>query len=127
MRFSKQRQVVYEVLCATTAHPDAATVFEEARKALPSISLATVYRNLDELCALGKVKRISVDGSAERFDAGMHAHAHFVCTECNRVLDAGVPTVQVDCDCGIANRAEVMLYGVCNNCKNKIETKNKEN
>ncbi len=117
MRFSKQREVVYKVLCATDTHPDAAAVFEEARKVLPSISLATVYRNLDELCELGKVKRISVDGSAERFDAGMHAHAHFVCYRCHRVLDAGVPSVDVDCVCGKAERAEVMLYGICNNCQ----------
>lgn len=118
MRFSKQREAVYKVLCATDTHPDASWVFAEVRKVMPSISLATVYRNLDELCSLGKVKRISVDGSAERFDAAMHAHAHFVCNECHRVLDAGVPTVEVDCPC-MVERAEVTLYGVCNDCKNK--------
>lgn len=117
MRYSKQREVVYQVLCQTDTHPDASWVFEQARKILPSISLGTVYRNLDELCAIGRVKRISVDGSAERFDAAMHAHAHFVCEKCRSVSDAGIPSVSVDCPCGKANRSEVTLYGVCNKCR----------
>lgn len=117
MRYSKQREVVYQILCKTDTHPDASWVFEQARKVLPSISLGTVYRNLDELCAIGRVKKISVDGSAERFDAAMHSHAHFVCNVCHRVLDAGIPDVEVDCLCGKVERAEVMLYGICNNCQ----------
>lgn len=122
MRYSKQREVVYNVLCATDAHPDVSYIYREARKILPSISLGTVYRNLDELCLSKRAKRIGVEGSAERFDAKTHSHAHFVCTVCGMVLDVEEPTVAVECRHGDVERAEVMLYGVCEHCKIQFDT-----
>lgn len=116
MRYSKQREAVYGVLCATTAHPDVSYIYKEVRKIMPTISLGTVYRNLEELCLLGRAKKIGVEGSAERFDACTKPHAHFVCTSCGEICDIPCPKVKVDCTVGKAERAEVMLYGVCQKC-----------
>lgn len=116
MRYSRQREAVYGVLRATTAHPDVSYIYKEVRKTMPSISLGTVYRNLDELCKAGRAKRIGVEGSAERFDARVEPHAHFVCTHCGEVCD--IPCLQVKAECAGAKveRAEVMVYGICTKC-----------
>lgn len=117
MRFSKQREAVYKVLCTTKTHPDVSYIHKETTKIVPNISLGTVYRNLDELCNCGRIKSISVEGSSKRFDATTYPHAHFVCTHCGSVLDVKSPKVGLQCECGSVDRAEVMFYGVCKKCK----------
>ena len=39
-RYSKQREVVLEILRSTKLHPNAATIYEQAREVIPNISLA---------------------------------------------------------------------------------------
>lgn len=117
MRYSKQREEVYNVLCQTDAHPDVAYIYREVRKVLPQISLGTVYRNLEELCSVGRARKIGVEGSAERFDAKMQNHAHFVCTSCGAVLDTAMPNVDCNCSAGKVARAEVIFYGICEKCR----------
>lgn len=114
MRFSKQREVVYAVLCQAS-HADVSRIYGEARKQMPKISLATVYRNLHELCAEGRAKRIDAGGSVV-FDARTCDHAHFVCTVCNAVSDAQAE-VHTKCCNGQILRSEVVLYGICPQCQ----------
>lgn len=123
MRFSKQREAVYSALCNTTTHPTAAQVYLQVKQVIPNVSLGTVYRNLDALVALGKVRRVNVEGSAERFDAKMCRHAHLVCTSCGRVFDCDLPKVDLSCSVGRVSRAEVTLYGTCNDCLADLRNK----
>ncbi|MGA9073654.1 MAG: transcriptional repressor [Candidatus Sulfotelmatobacter sp.] len=46
MAATHQRQVIYEAIVATPAHHSPETVYAEVRPRTPSISLATVYKNL---------------------------------------------------------------------------------
>lgn len=118
MRYSKQREEVYRVLCNTTSHPDVAWIYNEVQKVMPNIGLATVYRNLTELCDIGKIKRVSAEGSVERYDANVAPHAHLVCEKCGRITDVEALRVSVSCDIEDVTRSEVTLYGVCSACKN---------
>ena len=58
-RYSKQREAVYNLLSATDTHPTADWIYAEAKKVIPDISIATVYRNLRELVRNGMAKSIS--------------------------------------------------------------------
>ena len=54
------------------------------RKELPNISLATVYRNLNQLAEAGLIRKVEgLDGSVH-FDHNTHNHYHFVCIKCNK-------------------------------------------
>ena len=116
MRYSKQREAVYQTLCNTTTHPDVQWIYTEVRKVMPHVSLGTVYRNLDELCLLGKIHRIGVEAGAERFDARMDTHAHLVCDVCGSVTDVEVDDYSVECSKQGVSRCEVMMYGICDKC-----------
>ena len=48
MRYSHQREVIREIIFSTNSHPSADWVYAKARKAIPNISLGTVYRNLKQ-------------------------------------------------------------------------------
>jgi len=86
-RNTAQRNRILEVLQATDTHPTAAWVYDEVRKHLPSISLGTVYRNLNVLVSQGAIQKISCGDAEDRFDAMTAPHIHYYCQNCGRVSD----------------------------------------
>lgn len=88
LRCTRQRELIYETLAATTAHPSAEELHAALNNADASISLATVYNTLDALTACGLVHRIPArDGKGpSRYDADVSSHAHLV-TQDGRVAD----------------------------------------
>ena len=121
MRYSKQREAVYRTLYHTDTHPDAAWIYAKTKEAEPSIGVATVYRNLNELVSAGRIKRISVEGGLERFDANISEHGHMVCERCGRITDLDNDAVSVTCSVGGVSRCEITLYGICGECREKIK------
>lgn len=117
MRYSPQREAVYRVLCSTTSHPDVSWIHKQVQKLIPDIGLGTVYRNLAELQQLGKIKKVSVEGSCERYDANVLPHAHFVCTCCGDISDVASGCVDISHNLPDVERFETTLYGVCQACK----------
>ncbi len=117
MRYSKQREAVYQVLCATSSHPDVNWIYQEVRKVMPNVSLGTVYRNLAELVSCGRVRRLGVENSVERFDARTDIHAHYVCEQCRSITDVDQNQFDVNHQMDGVQRCEVTMYGVCENCR----------
>jgi Fe2+ or Zn2+ uptake regulation protein len=73
-----QRQVIYEAVVATPGHYSPESVFAEVRRRTPSISLATVYKNLRE---------VSPHASTLLVEGNLEPHHHLVCTRCKAVQD----------------------------------------
>ena len=55
-RNTRQRGIILEILRRTHEHPTAEMIYRDARRALPNISLGTVYRNLNFLRDHGAVR-----------------------------------------------------------------------
>lgn len=119
---SKQKDIVYSAVLASSDHPTADMVLARCKEVMPSINLATVYRNLNALIKEGAIQKIMVDGG-DRFDKTLGAHAHFQCKVCNSVVD--IHGIDLTCLKGShfekANRVDeidVTLKGVCHQCLN---------
>jgi len=91
-RNTRQRGVILDILKASCGHPTAETIYREARKVLPNISLGTVYRNLNFLRDQRAVREIRPsDGGSARFEGMDTPHAHFHCEHCSALLDIPLP------------------------------------
>jgi len=91
-RNTRQRAVILDILKESHAHPTAETIYREARRVLPNISLGTVYRNLNFLRDQRAVLEIRPsEGGSSRFDAADTPHAHFHCVHCSALLDIPLP------------------------------------
>jgi Fe2+ or Zn2+ uptake regulation protein len=89
LRCTPQRLAVYDRLTAALHHPTAEEIFQTVRTQIPKISLATVYKALEALVAIGAVTRLTVSegtGSA-RYDARNENHYHFRCLRTGMVHD----------------------------------------
>ncbi|MBQ7295795.1 MAG: transcriptional repressor [Clostridia bacterium] len=121
LRHSNQRDAVLKDLQARYDHPTAEEVYLSVKKDFPSISLATVYRNLKLLESEGLILKITT-GDSDRFDGHTHNHYHFTCNQCMKVLDVDVDsadfcTLPKDFD-GVITGHSLMFFGLCSKCKN---------
>ncbi len=91
MRKTKQREAILRILRCTTSHPSADWIYNEVRKEIPNISLATVYRNLKLLRELGEILEIHSGDAPSKFNGNPANHYHFRCERCGRVFDIGEP------------------------------------
>lgn len=122
-KFSRKRQAVLDKIRSTTTHPSAVWVYEELRKDIPDISLGTVYRNLSVFKDDGLLVSVGVVNGQERFDADISEHTHFVCLNCNDVIDVNVPpSPELNTSVGAENHLDVYynqltFYGKCRKCR----------
>ena len=103
MNYSRQRAEVLDQIREHKDHPTADTIFAELRTKDPSISLATVYRNLKLLSELGEIRRLTFVSGADRFDPTVQTHYHFVCEKCGRVYDVPMKVA--------------VFRGICDECR----------
>ena len=133
MNYSRQRNLVMEILKDTLDHPTAEMVYERAHKKMPTIGIATVYRNLNQLVEMGEVIRISQPGGNDRFDARLEEHYHMRCPICGSLTDLMLPedtdaqallerackTFNVQDTKGVS-LSSIIMEKTCDGCKEKI-------
>jgi Fur family transcriptional regulator, peroxide stress response regulator len=86
-RFTRQRARVYEVLKATDQHPTAEEVYRKVRPAVPSVSLATVYKALDALVDCGLAQKLTFGDGSARFDPNVANHPHLRDSATGQLID----------------------------------------
>jgi Fur family ferric uptake transcriptional regulator/Fur family peroxide stress response transcriptional regulator len=120
-RHTAQKELVKSIALSACDHPTAETVFANAKKSIPNISLATVYRILNELVCEGALREVYVPGAPSRFDKTTYVHAHFVCKKCGLLEDMEVPLASLIENaemCGnLIDGAEIMFKGICQRCR----------
>ena len=126
-RFSRQRQMVLDVVKNRTKHPTADKVYEILKEDHPEISLGTVYRNLNLLAEMGEISRVETSSVKDHFDGNQHPHAHFVCRKCGGVFDLNLDISQLlQSAKGVEGSfqvedCKVLVQGVCEDCLKKEE------
>lgn len=124
VKYSRQRQMIYNFLMTRKDHPTADVVYRNVRQTHPHISLGTVYRNLSLLADRGEILRLQVGDGVDHFDADTSAHCHFVCSDCGAVTDLRLESLsdmlaeaRQSFDGKIFGQS-TCFYGVCENCLN---------
>jgi Fe2+ or Zn2+ uptake regulation protein len=90
-RCTRQRHAVFNYLRSAEGHPTAEQVFAAVRPALPSISLATVYKALEALVDAGLATRMAAGAGPARYDGRSEAHYHLRCEQTGEVRDLPLP------------------------------------
>lgn len=120
MRYSRQREAVYQAVKGTTCHPDAEWVYARVRQTIPDVSLGTVYRNLRQLADEKALLTLETERKALHFDADLSPHMHFICSDCGRISDLFIEsdlTGRLE-DMGYRVESEkTVLYGLCPSCR----------
>jgi Fur family transcriptional regulator, iron response regulator len=88
LRPTRQRMALAALLFGRgERHFTAEMLFEEARRAKISLSLATIYNTLHSFIDAGLLRQIPIDGSKAFFDTNARDHHHFLVEGTNDVID----------------------------------------
>ena len=120
---SKQREAIVKVLKNTGSHPSAEWIYEQVKKEIPDIGLATVYRNLRLLKQAGEISEMHTSNDTARFDGCTKEHYHFCCDRCGKVVDLD-ESIDTTIEARIAKKTglkithhHLELHGLCLQCQ----------
>lgn len=122
LKVTHQRTAIYGMLASTGLHPTPEEVYSEIRTQLPSISLATVYKVLDQFFHHGFLRKVSTETQAARYDANLLPHHHLVCSSCGTILDVeeegSLEGLSVSGENGFrVSHYDVIFHGRCAVCQ----------
>ena len=116
---------ILEIVENSRSHMTAEQIFEQLRQSCPQVVLATVYNNLNRLWKEGRIRKVSVEGSPDRYDRILR-HDHLVCKRCGRLLDVdlGDLTARLERQVGFSILAyDLKLLYLCEECRKDQQEK----
>lgn len=129
---SRQKELILRVLQSNSLHPTAIWIYDEVRKEMPHISLATVYRNLKLFRERGEISELELDGSLSRFEIRTDEHGHVWCKKCDQISDIN-ESVDKELNGKLARETgfeisnyKLVLRGLCRECRQTPTDKAKE-
>jgi len=124
-----QRLAIFEALASSREHPSAEQIHKAVQRRIPTLSLATVYKNLEALKEIGAVADVNPLHAQGRYEAALpgtgagRPHHHLVCTSCGKVRDLhdrDFDGLRVRDAQGFELRSvRVQAEGLCPECRNK--------
>ncbi|MBZ7938487.1 MULTISPECIES: peroxide-responsive transcriptional repressor PerR [Campylobacter] len=94
LKATPQRLCILKIL-KRHEHPNIEELYEEIKQEYPSISLATVYKNLNTLREQGLVVEINALNQKTCYDIYEEEHMHIVCSKCGSIEDLSFKDVKL--------------------------------
>ena len=126
LKITPQRLEILRYLDKNMTHPTANEIYTALKKKNPSLSKTTVYNSLETLSKNEIVIELTISKTESRYDLKRRMHHHFLCKNCNKIIDIDVqcPFLGEMLDCNYKIE-EVHGYfkGLCEDCM-KTEKEN---
>ena len=123
----RKRDAILQYLQSVTDHPSAEKVFTQLKAQIPDLSMGTVYRNLNLFKQQGLAVSVATIKGVERFDGNTDPHVHFICQECDAVIDLmdmeipdSLKSVAEHSSGGQVAECQLCFTGICQDCLEKL-------
>lgn len=131
MRQTKQKDIIMKALYEIPGHPTAEMLYAALKKDHPNLSLATVYRNLNQFASDGIVQKLEFPSEPARFDIHANDHPHAICRSCGSIFDVPADTlspvttyiaqvISEDLEFEVET-LEILATGLCPACKHEAK------
>jgi Fur family ferric uptake transcriptional regulator/Fur family peroxide stress response transcriptional regulator len=118
-----QRMTILSVI-EEMGHMDVDEIYVRVLATHPTLSLATVYKNIVTMSERGVLVEVPISGKKSKYEIKKHEHVHLICRECGSVVDQEIDEVLINDTQAIARKSafaledrHVSLYGVCAACR----------
>jgi len=120
LKVTPQRSAILEVL-EKEGHISVEKIFETLKHSFPSLSLATIYKNMITLQEYGIVKELKISGHKNNYEIVQEDHHHIVCQKCGKIsdvhidMDNSLKEISIKYNFEIINTA-LAITGICKTC-----------
>ncbi len=123
IKVTPQRIAIVEIM-EKEGHISVRDIFEKIRKRFPTLSLATVYKNINAMLESEFIKELKIVGQDAKYELTSAPHAHMICKTCGRVEDIMIDTRHLLEEVSEASGYKIedealQFFGVCPACQSK--------
>ncbi len=125
-KITPQRLAIVKILADSEGHPSVENIHGRIAKDFPTMSLATVYRNIVLIKELGEVLELGFPDGSNRYDGKKpYPHPHVVCIKCKKIVDPDLESLD-DMKNEVARETHFKIlthrldfFGICSACLDK--------
>jgi Fur family peroxide stress response transcriptional regulator len=125
-KITPQRLAIVKILAISKGHPSVEDIYDQIKKNFPTMSLATVYRNIILIKSIGELLELGFPDGSNRYDGNKpYPHPHVICIKCKKIVDPDIDSlddlkneVAVETNFTILNH-RLDFFGLCSNCTAK--------
>lgn len=117
-----QRVSILEII-DNDGHSSIDDIYAVTKDLMPSLSLATIYKNILLLLEKGILEEVAISGSKSKYEIKKSDHIHLICQTCGSVEDKHLDKkieesidICVDDDLFRVSKSQINLYGLCKKC-----------
>ena len=116
---TKYAEQILRRISESESHMTAEQIFLELKKTEPKVVQATVYNNLNALCQKGLIRKLSMEGSPDRYDK-IQKHDHLVCQRCGALSDINFQDLTRDLESQLGEGIlsyDLKVFYLCPKCR----------
>jgi Fur family peroxide stress response transcriptional regulator len=122
-KITPQRLAIVKILANSDGHPSVENIHFLLKKDFPTMSLATVYKNIALIKSIGEVLELGFPDGSNRYDGKKpYPHPHVICIRCKKIVDPDLSIldemkkeVALETNFKILNH-RLDFFGICSDC-----------
>ena len=123
LKATPQRLAITDALYKN-GHITIESLYELMVKKFSSISLATIYKNVNLMLENTFIQEVKIPNAKSVYELTKEAHSHLACEECGSIEDISLNIEEVLADVSQisdfkVNSSNLVLSGYCKNCQLK--------
>jgi Fur family peroxide stress response transcriptional regulator len=122
-KLTPQRLAIVRILAKSEDHPSVENIYDQIKTDFPTMSLATVYRNIVLIKSLGEVLELGFPDGSNRYDGNKPTpHPHVICIKCKKIVDPDLDSLdEMKKEVASATDFKILthrldFFGICSAC-----------
>ncbi len=120
IKVTPQRLAIVELM-DVHGHISVRDIFTKIQTNFPSLSLATVYKNINAMVENSFIKELKIVGQDAKYELTKEEHSHMICKKCGKVEDIILETKSIVSSATkishyTIDESSIQLFGVCPEC-----------
>jgi Fur family peroxide stress response transcriptional regulator len=114
---------IVKILAISQGHPSVEDIYDQISNEFPTMSLATVYRNIVLIKSLGEVLELGFPDGSNRYDGNRPTpHPHVICVACKKIVDPDLDSLdEMKKEVALETHFKILnhrldFFGICSNC-----------
>jgi Fur family peroxide stress response transcriptional regulator len=122
-KITPQRLAIVRILAKSEGHPSVEDIYNLIKQDFPTMSLATVYRNIILIKSLGEILELGFPDGSNRYDGNKpYPHPHVICIKCKKIVDPNLDSLEdMKKEVSAETKFKILnhrldFFGICSNC-----------